>query len=102
MVSKKRKVIWDEEAWNYFKEAIAYIKKDSVQSAEKIKKDILFSTRALAETPEKIHAPDKYRTNNNGAYRAYELHRYRLSYFIGDEYIRVVRMRHTSMRPKSY
>ncbi|AXY74527.1 type II toxin-antitoxin system RelE/ParE family toxin [Paraflavitalea soli] len=102
MVAKKRRVIWDEEARDYFKETIAYIKKDSVQNAEKIKQEILLSTRELANEPEKLHAPDKYRVNNNGSYRAYELYHYRISYFTSPEYIRIVRMRHTSMKPEQY
>jgi hypothetical protein len=52
MVKKKRKVIWDEEAWNYFKEAIAYIKKDSV--LKKSRKT--FYSLPLAESPERVHA----------------------------------------------
>lgn len=70
MVSKKRKVIWDEGVKMYFKQAIAYIKKDSPQNGDKVKKDILASTRALAGLPEKRHMPDKYRHNNDGNYRA--------------------------------
>ena len=40
MVSKKRTVVWDNEAKVYLKKAIAYIKKESPQNAEKVKKDI--------------------------------------------------------------
>ncbi len=102
MVSKKRKVVWDEGAVAYFKQAIAYIKKDSPQNADKVKKEILASTKALTAKPERQHAPDKYRLNNDGNYRAYELYRFRISYFIGNETIRIVRVRHVSMEPKNY
>ena len=102
MVSKKRTVIWDNEAKVYLKKAIAYIKKESPQNAEKVKKDIIASTQKLADEPERLYAPDKYRTNNDGSYRAYELHRFRISYFIGVETIRIVRVRHASMQPKQY
>lgn len=101
MVSK-RKVIRDEEAKIYFKKALAYIKKDSVKNAEKVKREILASTRALADEPQRQHAPDKYRKNNDGSCRAYELHKYRISYFVSSAEIRIVRIRHTGQEPKEY
>ena len=33
---RKIRVIWDEDAQTYFKQAILYIKKDSKQNAEKV------------------------------------------------------------------
>ena len=102
MVRKKKRVVWDEEARTYFKRAIAYIKKDSPQNADKIKKEILASTKTLVEEPIKEHAPDKYRLNNDGSYRSYEIHKFRISYFIGEDFIRIVRIRHTSQEPKEY
>ena len=56
-----------------------YILKYSLQNAEKVKGEILLSTKRLAELPE-IHPPDKYKINNKGQYRAYELYHYRISY----------------------
>jgi plasmid stabilization system protein ParE len=73
----------------------------SYQNAEKVKADILTSTRKLAAHPE-IYPPDKYRKNNNGSFRAYELHHYRIAYQITEKEIIIVRIRHTSMEPKSY
>jgi plasmid stabilization system protein ParE len=52
--------------------------------------------------PRKEHAPDKYRLNNDGSFRAYEIHQYRIAYFIGEDHIRIVRMRHTSQEPQEY
>lgn len=45
---------------------------------------------------------DKYRMNNDGSFRAYELLRYRVSYQIIEKEIIIVRVRHTSMEPKQY
>jgi plasmid stabilization system protein ParE len=73
----KRKISWDKEAVTYFKQTIRYIRKDSSQNAEKVKNDILKSIKGLAQRPE-IHSPDKFKTNNNGDYRAFELHRLRI------------------------
>ncbi len=102
MVNKKRRVIWNEEARTYFKQAMDHIKKDSIQNAENIKKEIIASAKSLINEPQRLHAPDKYRLNNDGSYRAYEIHRFRISYFISEYYIRIVRMRHTSQNPQEY
>ena len=78
---KTRKIIWDKSALFSFSDAIRFISKDSLQNAEKVKKDILAKIKELSICPE-IHARDKYKRNNSGDYRAFELHRYRIAYFI--------------------
>jgi hypothetical protein len=45
-----------------------------------------------------IHPPDKYRKNNDGSFRAYEIYRYRIT----DKEIIVVCIRDTSMEPGEY
>lgn len=78
-----------------------YILLDSYQNAEKVMTDILASTRKLAANPE-MYPPDKYRNNNDGSFRAYEVHHYRIAYRITEKEIIITRMRHTSMEPKQY
>lgn len=41
MVGARRKIKWDKSALHDFKAAINYIGKNSVQNAEKVKKDLL-------------------------------------------------------------
>lgn len=53
MVRAKR-VIWPQKARKQLREAYEYIKLDSVQNAEKVRKEILSPTRQLAVTP-KVH-----------------------------------------------
>lgn len=98
----KHKVVWDKIAVVYLKQAIAYIKKDSPKNAKKVKTDILASANDLTKQAGKQFPPDKYRLNNDGNYRAFELHHFRISYHITEEYIRIVRIRHTGMQPKNY
>lgn len=74
---------------------------DSYQQAEKVKLDILASTRKLATQPE-IHPPDKYRKNNDGSFRAYELYHYRIAYRVTEKEVIIVRVRHTGMEPLNY
>ena len=78
-----------------------YILKTSFQNAEKVTSELLFSTKKLADHPE-IHPPDKYKKNNKGNFRAYELHRYKVSYHVADKQITMTRIRHTKRNPKEY
>lgn len=96
-----REVRWPPRAQKQLSKAYQYISIDSYQNAEKVKKDILASTRNLAVTPE-MYPPDKYKKNNDGNFRAYELHHYRIAYQVTKNEIIIVRVRHTSMEPKSY
>jgi plasmid stabilization system protein ParE len=78
---KIRKISWDKQAINYFQDAIRYIREDSPQNADKVKKEILGKIRELSTRPE-IHKPDKYKTDNPGNYRAFELYRFRVGVFV--------------------
>ena len=98
MVNRLRLVIWPEKARKQLQRAYLYIKKDSVQNAEKVRKEILEATRNLPPNPERFPA-DKYKKDNDGTFRAFELHRYRIAYQITDDEIIIVRIRHTSMKP---
>ena len=51
---KKRKIAWDKQALNYFREAIRYIRKDSPQNADKVKKEVIEKIDELSKRPE-IH-----------------------------------------------
>lgn len=92
---------WPSIAQNQLAKAYQYILKDSYQNAEKVKKDILASTRKLVDNPE-MYPLDKYRKNNDGSFRAYELHHFRIAYRLKDKEIIIVRIRHISRKPKIY
>ncbi|WP_425474793.1 type II toxin-antitoxin system RelE/ParE family toxin [Niabella insulamsoli] len=62
---------------------------------------MLASTKNLSRNP-KIHALDKYRKQNDGSFRAYEIYHYRIAYHVTDKEIIILRVRHTSMEPKDY
>lgn len=92
---------WDKQPVLYFGEAIRFIQKDSPQNAANVKKDILLKVSALAHQPE-IHPPDKYKADNTGNFRAFEIHHYRISYVVRDEEVIITRIRHTSQKPQDY
>jgi plasmid stabilization system protein ParE len=47
-------------------------------------------------------AIEKYKRNNDGSFRAFELHRYRITYRIRNNEIRIIRIRHTKRTPLGY
>jgi plasmid stabilization system protein ParE len=96
-----KSISWSVKALKQFGDAIEYILQDSVQNAEKVRFEILKKIDSLPQYPE-IYAPDKYKNQNDGSYRAFELHRYRITYRISSKEIRIIRVRHTSMEPISY
>ncbi|WP_343702209.1 type II toxin-antitoxin system RelE/ParE family toxin [Chitinophaga sp.] len=101
MVKGPLKVVIENTARQSLLEAYHYIRKDSPKNAEKVKAKLLASMQALSKNPE-MHPPDKYRQNNDGAYRAYEIYKYRITYHVSDSQITILRVRHTKMNPRSY
>ena len=82
-------------------EVYLFIRKDSFQNADEVRKGILKATNDLALNPE-IYPSDKYKIDNDGSFGAFELYRYRTSYQIANDEVIIIRLRHTSMNPKKY
>ncbi|RPE09137.1 type II toxin-antitoxin system RelE/ParE family toxin [Chitinophaga lutea] len=101
MVKGPVKVIIADKAKRALKDAYEHIKKDSVKSAEKVRDKLLASIKALAINPH-FYPPDKYRQQNDGSYRAYELLKYRITYHVSEDQVTVIRVRHTKMDPLVY
>ncbi len=100
MVSKK-KVVWDELARAALKLVYNHIRQDSAKQAEKVKEEIIAATRKLPDHPE-MYPPDKYRKDKDVRFRAFEKYSYRVSYFVAEDTIRVLRLRHVKQEPKEY
>jgi len=96
-----KNVTWSKIALKQFETAISYIADSSVQNAEKVRRDILEKTERLGLHPD-IYSLDKYKINNDGSYRAFELHRYRIAYRVTEKEIRIFRVRHTSRDVMEY
>ena len=94
------KIIWDIQAKASLKAIFDYIKMDSLQNAEKVRDTIIDSVSSL--DGKLVHRPDKYKRNNDGTYRAYEIYSYRISYRITSTEIKILRLRHVKMRPKVF
>ncbi len=102
MTKKKPSIVWDIEARNAFKKAIAYIKKSSSQNGDMVRLDINTAVKKLAEEPERLHTPDKYKISTAVVTVFFEIHHYRISYFTSEGMIRIIRFRHTSQQPEIY
>lgn len=78
-----------------------YISEDSPQNASRVIAGIMAAAEKAIDNPE-YYNPDKYKLGNDGSYRAFEKHHYRIVYRYQKNIIRVLRVRHTSMEPKKY
>lgn len=101
MVSKGLNLVWTASAKKQLREIIGHIKKDSPQNAIKVREKILHSTSSIPGQPLK-HNPDKFKLDNDGSFRAYEIYRYRIVYFVSENTIVILRISHTSREPKEY
>lgn len=89
MVKKEKAIVtWDKPALFSLQKAFEYINKDSVSNAEKVINTILKIIRRLPDNPERF-PPDKYKENNEGAYRAFEKFSYRVAYKVSEKEIKI-------------
>lgn len=95
------RVVWSITAQKALENYCNYIKEESVQSAEKVKIDILQITKSLSKSPTR-YPLDKYRKNNKGDIRAFEKYSLRVAYQIKEKEIVIVRVRHIKRNPLEY
>ena len=96
-----KKVTWSAKAVRQFNEAIGYIRQNSLQNADKVKKDILARVERLSKG-NIIHRKDPYKKGNDGTFHYFIAMNYRISYCETDAEIIIIRVRHESMEPKIY
>lgn len=94
-------IVWENEAKRELRKAYGYILQHSFQNAVKVRQAIIDAVLSLPANPER-YSPDKFKIDNDGSWRAFELYRYRISYRVKKNEIRIVRLRHTSRSPQSY
>ena len=94
-------VVWSNNAKAELRKAYEYIALDSLENAELVRDTLIDLTIELPKHPDK-YPLDKFKTDNDGTWRAFEIYHYRISYRILKDQIRIVRLRHTSMSPQNY
>ena len=93
---------WNKAAIQQLLSAIRFIEENEFYAyAVELESNILSKIRNLPQNPT-IYPLDKYRRNNDGSYRAFEVDHYRISYRNQKDAIRIVRIRHTSRRVRKY
>jgi len=97
------KVIWDQNALNQLADIYAYILEDSYQNAETVKHKILGLTAGLAINP-KRYKPDKLRLDSNPDFRALEVYKFRITFYINEDNmtVNVLRVRSIRQEPLPY
>ena len=101
MVAKGYEVVWTKRSQKQMRQVFKHISKDSPKNASKVILEIAEAVQKADSNPE-IYGPDKYKNNNDGSFRAFEKHHYRIAYRFSKNIIRVLRVRHTSMEPIEY
>lgn len=94
------KVVWTKsaiEALNYYCEFIA---KESTKNAEKVRLEIINTSKKLPQHPYKYQI-DEYYPNNNGSIRRYFKWNYRVVYEITKTHIVVLDVIHTSLNSEA-
>ena len=97
----KNRLVWTKRSQQDLRALYKYISEDSLQNALKILNEIIATTEKAIANPEYFN-PDKFKLNNDGSFRAFEKHRYRIVYRYQKNTIRVLRVRHTKMEPINY
>ena len=101
MVIPAKKITWTRSALLQLRKSIEYIRLDSPQNAEKVKQTILQKIKELSITLIR-HRVDKYKKDNDGSFLYFEILKHRISFYVTEEEIIIVRIRHTRMSPKQY
>lgn len=94
-------IIWTEITKKQLQEIYFFIAEESIYHADRVFEKLLNSTSELSKHPKKF-PPDKYKYNNDGTYRAYELYHFRISYKITETAIYIVRIRSVFQNPQEY
>jgi plasmid stabilization system protein ParE len=98
MVSVLNQVVWTKRSQHNIRQAYEYISKDSPKNARKVIEDIAEAAENIAIHPQR-YPPDKFKLNNDGSYRAFTKHHFRVSYRVSNNIIRILGVRHTSRKP---
>lgn len=94
-------ILWSKGALAELRKLYNYIAIDSPQNAQMIVDAIVNTSSEIQKNPEK-HPLDKLKIDNDGSWRAFEKHHYRVSYQVSKDEILIARIRHTSRLPRSF
>lgn len=97
----EKEIIWTATAQNQLEEIYFYLheitKSDSIP--EKVV-EIIYNSVSILKSNSEIYELDKFKSENDGNHRSYEIYNYRISYKTTAKTIYILRIRHTSRNPK--
>ena len=93
---------WSKPALNQLDKALDFIIEQGFDSYAAELEDKILSRVENLVTYHEIYPLDKYKKDNNGSYHAFETDEYRVSYRVKEDVIKIVRVRHTSRRTRTY
>lgn len=97
-----RVLVWDKVALNNLKNIFDYLKaENNLVFAKEVKDIILKTTKELLANPN-LFEQDRFKSDNDGTYRAFEKFKYRVAYKITENQIRILRIRHSNREPIEY
>lgn len=94
-------VIWDINVEENLKNLYEYIAEQSIIQANKVINAIIEAAESLIENLEK-YPLDKFKTQNDNSYRAFEIYNIRVSYRFINNKIFILRVRHVKQNPLFY
>jgi plasmid stabilization system protein ParE len=97
----ERTIVWNKQPSRFLAQSLKWISADSTLQAERVESKILSAIQSIPANP-KQHPPDKFKRDNSGDFRAFELASFRVAYKITDSQIRILRIRHIKQEPKQY
>jgi len=89
---------WDRLAKNNLDEIYAYIAKDSIIAAQRVKKELVKLAHSLNDFPEKFSI-EEFLANEPENYRSVTKWSYKIIYEVTEQYIIIVDIFHTSQHP---
>ena len=102
MVAVDWQIIWTDIAKEQLRDAYKNLLEQSNSKAttNRVFEDIFKKAKALLRNPY-VFQPDRLRTTKDESIRAFEKHKYRITYQISPDLkaIAIIRFRHTSMEP---
>ena len=98
---KHYKLIWDDHAFAQLEWYLEQVSNQSKSAPKIIVTRIMNRLKGIQKSPY-ICAPDRFKYNNNGIYRAFTVYSYRVTYSIKENQINIIRVRHTSEEPLEY
>ena len=101
MAKQKIKVEWHKDASLHFNQILEYLYNESEHAVSIVGNAILDEVEKLAKYPN-AYPLDRFKKNNDGNYRACIVYSYRISYYINENVIYILRIRHTSREPLEY